>query len=57
MNGDYEFANMREREFAAEHISKVKQTGDHHWRKAQMYTGNGDYIAGFDDGSEREIRN
>lgn len=40
----------REREFAREHAAKSKQTGDHHWRKAQMYTGLGDYIPGYDDG-------
>jgi hypothetical protein len=35
---------QREREIAQEHMTKSKRTMDHHWRKAQMYTGRGDYL-------------
>lgn len=35
--------DRREKEIARGHMSKSKRTMDHHWRKAHMYTGQGDY--------------
>lgn len=45
----------REREILREEKKKVKVTGDFHWRKVHQWTGEGDYIPGYDDGEEKVL--
>lgn len=47
---------QRYNEIAARHIEKSKLAGDHHWRMAESMTGAGDFVPGYDDGEQKEIR-
>jgi hypothetical protein len=48
----------RVRQIIDDHAAKSKRKGDYHWRMAEQWGADGDYIPGYDDGEPpRDYRN